>query len=196
MGLTTTQYSALGELQRYGSLTPSRRAFTNGRRTFSKRTLEALEQQGYGTWRSDGDLVPTPHEPARFTASYMQNALYNLPGVLKRAQQALGSVDFDTIVGTGFSGGIVIPALALAMGKQFLLIRKETDDSHHGKGRLVGSLGSRWIFVDDFVSSGRTRDRVLAKVAAAAAQRSHPTAYVGLYQYETAFNDRNNFQEA
>lgn len=100
----------------------------------------------------------------RFNTYYMDDALFNLEKVIERAKKDLTDVDFDTLVGTGFSGGVVIPSLALAMGKEFALIRKDTDDSHHGKGRLLGSLGKRWIFVDDFVSSGKTRKRVIKKV--------------------------------
>jgi orotate phosphoribosyltransferase len=128
---------------------------------------------------------------AKFETFYMDQALFNLPGVLDVAQYKLENVDFDTLVGTGFSGGIVIPALALAMGKKFVLIRKEMDDSHHGKGRLVGQLGAKWIFVDDFISSGVTRKRVIDKVAAAAEGRLTTTTMVGMYMY----SGQREFQE-
>lgn len=120
---------------------------------------------------------------AQFRTYYMDSALFNLPKVIETAQDRLKDVDFDTMVGTGFSGGVVIPALALAMGKKFVLIRKETDDSHHGRGQLLGQLGSRWIFVDDFVSSGRTRERVINKITNAAEEHSAVTEMVGQYMY-------------
>jgi orotate phosphoribosyltransferase len=116
----------------------------------------------------------------------MDDAVFNLPRVLQEAQERLADVDFDTIVGTGFSGSIVIPALALAMGKKFVLIRKEADGSHHGGGRMVGELGERWIFVDDFVSSGRTRARVLKKIneeAPSYADDHFKAEFVGQYMY-------------
>ena len=121
---------------------------------------------------------------AQFRTYYMDSALFNLPEVIETAQDRLKGVDFDTMVGTGFSGGVVIPALALAMGKKFVLIRKETDDSHHGKGQLLGQLGARWIFVDDFVSSGRTRKRVIEKVRNAAEEHSVVTEFAGQYMYQ------------
>lgn len=119
----------------------------------------------------------------RFQTYYMDTAVFDLAEVIETAQKRLADVDFDTMVGTGFSGGIVIPALALAMGKKFVLIRKETDDSHHGRGRMLGDLGERWIFVDDFVSSGRTRMRVIEKVDDAARDYDVKTTFVGQYMY-------------
>lgn len=123
-----------------------------------------------------------------FRTYYFDDAISHLPKVIDRAKAELRGVDFDTIVGTGFSGGIVIPALALAMDKQFLLIRKDGDDSHH-RGSLVGQLGERWIFVDDFVSSGRTRTRVIGKVAEAVSVSRMPTTMVGQYMYQDPFGD-------
>jgi orotate phosphoribosyltransferase len=118
-----------------------------------------------------------------FSTYYMDNALFNLESVIDRAKKDLYGVDFDTLVGTGFSGSVVIPALALAMGKKFVLIRKETDDSHHGKGRLLGELGQRWVFVDDFVSSGKTRKRVIEKIEEASELTKGTTEMVGQYMY-------------
>lgn len=115
-----------------------------------------------------------------FRTLYFDSAVLDLHQVIENAIDQLDGVDFDTLVGTGFSGGIVVPALALSMGKKFVLIRKEGDDSHHGGGRLVGELGARWIFVDDFVDSGRTRTRVINKIHDA----SKSTTLVGQYMYE------------
>ena len=120
---------------------------------------------------------------ATFKTWYFDQAVFDLSGVLEAAQRDLANVEFDTLVGTGFSGGIVIPSLALAMGKNFVLIRKETDDSHHGRGRLVGSLGERWIFVDDFISSGATRTRVVEKIEQASKREFVITEFIGQYMY-------------
>jgi len=120
---------------------------------------------------------------AKLRTYYMDQAVFNLHEVIETAMANLEHVDFDTLVGTGFSGGIVIPSLALSLGKKFVLIRKETDDSHHGRGRLLGELGSRWIFVDDFVSSGRTRQRVINKIDEAALDYETASEFVGQYMY-------------
>lgn len=123
---------------------------------------------------------------SKFRTSYMDSAVFNLPNVLEVAQEHLEDVDFDTIVGTGFSGGIVVPSLALAMDKKFVLVRKDNDDSHHKSSKLLGDLGSRWLFVDDFVSSGKSRLRVMNRVREAARQRPGDEfpMMVGQYTYE------------
>lgn len=120
----------------------------------------------------------------QFRTGYMDNAVFDLASVLREAVTNLTPVkgEFDTLVGTGFSGGIIVPALALRLRKKFVLIRKENDDSHHS-GRVLGELGERWIFVDDFVSSGNTRLRVIEKISEAASRTLHKTTLVGNYYY-------------
>lgn len=125
----------------------------------------------------------------KFRTYYMDSAVFDLSGVIETAKERLAGVDFDTLVGTGFSGAIVIPSIALALGKNFVLIRKDNDDSHHGRGRLVGQLGEKWIFVDDFVSSGKTRRRVIDKIASEVVHyremgyHAPDSKFVGQYMY-------------
>ena len=122
---------------------------------------------------------------AKFQTGYMDNAVFDLQKVVREAVANLRPVasEFDTLVGTGFSGGLIIPTLALRLKKKFVLIRKESDDSHHGSGRLLGELGERWIFVDDFTSTGTTKRRVIEKVEAAATLHDHTTQLVASYYY-------------
>lgn len=88
----------------------------------------------------------------------------DLDEIVATAVDKLAGLDFDTIAGTGMSGSIVIPLLVKALNDahgteiNFLLIRKDGAGAH--TDNHVGRLGGRWIFVDDFVSSGSTRDRV------------------------------------
>lgn len=123
----------------------------------------------------------------RFSTAYMDEALFDLGRVIEQAKADLADVDYDTLVGTGFSGGIAVPALALALNRNFVLVRKESDDSHHGRGRLMGRLGKRWIFVDDFVGSGATRRYVIDKINDAHILAFNPglidTTFVGTYLY-------------
>lgn len=127
-------------------------------------------------------FAPIPGVTA-FRTGYMDKAFYSLDEVVDDAATILRDIEFDSFVGTGFSGAFVIPALALRMKKHFTLIRKEHDDSHHGPGALVGRLGEQWIFVDDLISSGYTKRRVITKVGAACVVQDHITTYVGDYLY-------------
>jgi orotate phosphoribosyltransferase len=133
---------------------------------------------------------------ARFRTGYMDRALFDLDAVIRLARKDLlpHLDEFDTLVGTGFSGGVVVPALARSLRKKFVLLRKETDDSHHGSGRLLGDLGERWLFVDDFVSSGHTKRRVQEKIAAAAILEDSPTTYVGDYLYAHLGDDVERYR--
>jgi adenine/guanine phosphoribosyltransferase-like PRPP-binding protein len=127
------------------------------------------------------DVQPTVEE---FKTGYLDSALVDLDGVLETAERVLAetAVDYDTLVGTGFSGALVVPALALRLGKKFVLVRKANDGSHHS-GRMIGQLGKRWIFVDDFVSSGTTRKRVRRAVHLSCEERGWSTDHVGDYLY-------------
>lgn len=124
-------------------------------------------------------------DPARF----VQNAR----DVLEEA----GNPEFDTIVGTGMSGSLVIPTLARGLGCMWVVIRKEGDGSH-SYTNAEGTLGERWLFVDDFISGGGTLRRVRAGVEKAVSrhQRQDPrfvTAYAGAYLYERdEFRDAND----
>lgn len=137
-----------------------------------------------------------------FHIRYMGAATYDLPRVLDLAERHLAEVDFDTIVGTGFSGSIVIPALALKMQKKFLLVRKEEAKTHH-RGKVAGELGERWIFVDDFICSGQTRTRVMRVVREAVREwnswrveaERQSTEMVGQYLYVDAEKIDRGFEE-
>lgn len=130
-----------------------------------------------------------------FSSTYFDRAVEDLSGVIETAKAELADVDFDTFVATGLSGTIVTPALALAMGKHFLILRKENDDSHHGGGRPVGWLGRRWIFVDDFVSSGKTFERVCRVVDLIIREKAFATEHVGNYLYNNlGENDSPRFE--
>lgn len=66
----------------------------------------------------------------------------------------------DTFIGTGLSGALAIPNLAHHFGKHWAIVRKDNDNSH-GAFRVEGTIGSRWMFVDDLISSGSTLYKVI-----------------------------------
>jgi hypothetical protein len=95
-------------------------------------------------------------------AHYMER-VYDLPALVADARRDLAGVEFDTLVGRGLSGALVIPRLADALGVKWLLVRKPEDGSHSGK-KAEGELGRKWLFVDDLICTGSTLREVHAAV--------------------------------
>jgi len=106
-----------------------------------------------------------------------------------KAINALSSIDFDTVVGTGLSGLLPLQRLAEIFGAQFLAVRKPKD-SIHSAGLAEGFLGERWLFIDDFISSGGTFNRVHAVVELIAAERGHITQCAGAFCYDELPDNR------
>lgn len=64
--LSLSQYSALGELRRFGRLNvprPGQRVNRGTLHGFSRRTLDALVTAGYARWFDHVSIVPTPADP-------------------------------------------------------------------------------------------------------------------------------------
>jgi orotate phosphoribosyltransferase len=101
---------------------------------------------------------------------------------VRRAKQRLAGVRFDTMVGTGLSGSLMIPVLARALNKNWAIVRKP-GDSTHSPHMIEGTIGARWVFVDDFIDSGATRYRVIRTVTEVVAEQGHHTEHVGSYLY-------------
>ncbi|WP_156161939.1 phosphoribosyltransferase [Nocardia vulneris] len=110
--------------------------------------------------------------------------IYDPDKAISDAKSVLKDVQFDTLVGTGLSGALMIPTLARALSVEFLLIRKPNDGSH-ARSNCEGRLGEKWLFVDDLIESGNTLQRVYQEVGKAAAERRHATGFVGAYLYES-----------
>lgn len=88
-------------------------------------------------------------------------------------------IEFDTIVCRGFSGISVVPAVAAALGKEILFIRKNTADSHsrclcEGNGNI-----GRYIIIDDFVITGKTIQEILKTMEGI----SSGACLVGIFAY-------------
>lgn len=133
-------------------------------------------------------------DPIRVGASYFALAFdQEDDSLVEDARETLKGVDYDTMIGTGLSGSLVIPVLARALGKKFAIVRKE--HSPHDNSLVVGKLGHRWIFVDDFVSGGTTRRNVIRAVEKVAEDFNHEMVYVGTYEYQTGWR-QNKWTEA
>jgi adenine/guanine phosphoribosyltransferase-like PRPP-binding protein len=134
-------------------------------------------------------------DPIRICAYYMTDVVSSPEYVIERAQSKLSasSISFDTLVGTGLSGAVIVPRLAESLGVNWLLVRKRNDGSHSPQP-CEGYLGRRWLFVDDLIDSGETLNRCRDIVARVAGLRRYATEHVGSYLYrddllEIAGND-------
>jgi len=120
-------------------------------------------------------------------AGYMSHVRDDPERLIERAAAHLEGVSYNTLVGTGLSGALIVPVLARALDKRWLIIRKRGDRSHSATPS-EGVLGTRWVFVDDFISSGATLCRV--KQGVYETQRygrrrnPFPTRFVGAYLYQ------------
>lgn len=111
------------------------------------------------------------------------------------AAKKLNRVDYDTMIGTGLSGSLVVPVLAKFLSKQWAIIRKDGEGQHMPEA-FVGDIGERWLFVDDFVSTGATLRRVHRTVGKICQQKHHTTTFVGRYDYDTTSYNRQRFYPA
>lgn len=123
-----------------------------------------------------------PYYASRHGCSYMKEAFDDPDNLVSNAKKALSGLDFDTFVGIGISGALVVPLLGRALGKHFAIVRKEKDGSHSNHA-IEGHIGPavRWIFVDDLIDSGRTLCRAM-DVMKHSNHPMHPE-FVGAYLY-------------
>lgn len=122
-------------------------------------------------------------EYEKFQSGYFDHVYSSQRTINKQARQLLEGVEFDTLVGTGLSGGLIVPGIARALDKHWLIIRKEGVPSHSHL-RAEGRLGRLWVFVDDFSTTGLTMISVRNTIAELKERRKFDTRFVGSYFYE------------
>lgn len=115
-------------------------------------------------------------------ASYLQPLIENIDTVVSKFRDKMRTVDYDTLIGTGLSGALAVPTLARAVGCSWAIVRKDGDGSHSGNA-VEGTVGRRWVFVDDLISTGQTRLRVRESMAQFSVDNRFDTDYVGDYLY-------------
>jgi len=101
-------------------------------------------------------------------------------------------VEFDTIVGSGLSGILVVPGLALELGVLWGVVRKEHElrgGASHAESLYEGDMGRKWILIDDFMCTGATVRRVIGSVHAVFRatdewQLQWDTEFIGLCEYD------------
>ena len=125
----------------------------------------------------------------RNRSGYFERAFGSLDDIADEMRLALKGIEYDTLVGTGLSGTLVVPTLARTLGTLWAIVRKE--HSPHASGLIEGEIGQNWLFVDDFISSGETRERVRKVIDGlkvydwqSGYERQFMTNFVGTYQYE------------
>lgn len=96
---------------------------------------------------------------------YGSRALLQTPKELAEWLQPFIPVglEFDTLVGTGLSGTIAIVKLATVWHVHTAFIRKPSE-SNHSTRIIEGSIGNKWLFIDDIVSTGGTLNRCATMV--------------------------------
>lgn len=120
-------------------------------------------------------------EATNHTCGYLDVALGDPAELVYGAMSELRGLQFDTMVGRGLSGSLVVPILARAMNKYFAIVRKTGDGSHSAR-QIEGKLGKRWIFVDDLICTGDTFKKSIETINAT---KEHMVC-AGIYLYGTA----------
>lgn len=119
-------------------------------------------------------------------AAYLESAINDMDSLVYTATKRLmerGMLDkFDTLVGRGLSGALVVPYVARALDKHWLIVRK-TGDGSHSHEIAEGNLGHAWLFFDDLICSGRTLAAAVSAVKEICASLGYETTFVGAYTY-------------
>jgi hypothetical protein len=119
--------------------------------------------------------------------TYSANGLISTEELATRLRTATRGIRYDTIIGTGVSGALVVPAVGRAIRKHWALIRKDRDSIHAAGVHFEGEIGERFIIVDDFVRTGATIANILRKVTVAHGEyltRLPKPEFVGVWQYD------------
>lgn len=125
-------------------------------------------------------------------SGYFNKAFGDIDDIAVRMREELKEVEFDTMVGTGLSGTLVVPTLARAFGTLWAIVRKE--HSPHSYGLIEGEIGQKWLMVDDFVDTGETVRRVQRAINEEFLRFPDiSTQYVGIYQYERGYFSNRSY---
>jgi hypothetical protein len=130
------------------------------------------------------ETVMRASPPMEFGSGYFPVAL-DPERVRRLARKRLKKIEFDTVVGAGFSGLLPLGIVARSFKVNMLAVRKEIDRQHsHCSSLLEGSIGYKWLFVDDFPCTGRTFSRVYRTIDKHCMSRNRPHQCVGAFFYE------------
>lgn len=107
-----------------------------------------------------------------------------LTETIKRSKRIIkdSGLEFDSIAFCGMSGAVVAPALAIALKKKLIMVRKTMDKSH-SSCCVEGYIDAKkYLFVDDFISLGETF-RFVRKQIKEQFTNGESAKCVGIFQY-------------
>ena len=134
--------------------------------------------------------MPAKKSNVKILSSYMDE-IYRVDQhakIMRKLTRSLSRRRFDAIAFTGTSGAAVAYPLSLRLKKPLICVRKE---KAHSDRKVEGAYGAKnYIIVDDFISSGRSNDRIRRAVKAAYTQAKYPEPKcVGIYLYREELAD-------
>ena len=88
-------------------------------------------------------------------ATYLAPVFEEYDELIESCVARLKGYEFDTLVGTGLSGTLILLPLARRLGVNAAVVRKR-DESCHSRHAVEGAIGKKWILLDDQVDSGKT----------------------------------------
>lgn len=103
--------------------------------------------------------------------------------------------DFDVIAFRGMSGAMVAPAVAMELGKQFMLVRKP--GKSHSDYSIEGfpKKSFSYIIIDDLIDSGKTMDIIYDDIKRASKKWNIKATLKGTFLYSSLIleNDTEKF---
>jgi hypothetical protein len=127
----------------------------------------------------------------RLGADYLSELLYTPERVIQDAERHLAGIQFNSIAGAGLSGALAAPLLARHFRVPFAVIRKPDDRGGHSNSGVEGTVGSRWLMVDDRIATGATCAWVREQIGQLRLPDGTAPRFVGLYltKGQGAFRD-------
>lgn len=80
------------------------------------------------------------------------------------AKKKLKDLDFDAFAVSGNSGTLMGGALSVILKKKLILVRKSSDNSHSSYTIEGDDTITNFIFLDDQIATGATKERVVTAV--------------------------------
>lgn len=93
---------------------------------------------------------------------------------------------FDVVAGTGNSGALLCAALSYKLGIPLITVRKEVESHCSGMTVTGHYLDSRYLIIDDLISSGKTMKRVVNEINRASSYTGRTSKCVGIVLYHRA----------